>query len=60
METRITKLQSFFGAMGSAAAIIFATFGAAYGTAKPASGIFSSGILRPERLMQNTYVQNFQ
>lgn len=44
--------------MGCAAAIIFATFGAAYGTAKPASGIFSSGILRPERLMQNTCAQD--
>ncbi|KAF1738661.1 V-type proton ATPase proteolipid subunit [Beauveria bassiana] len=46
--------QSFFGAMGCAFAIVFATFGAAYGTAKPAAGIFSSGILRPERLVPNT------
>ncbi|KAK5629698.1 hypothetical protein RRF57_005413 [Xylaria bambusicola] len=29
--------------------------GASYGTAKSAGAIFSSGIIRPERLMQNTY-----
>lgn len=40
--------------MGCAFAIVLSTFGAAYGTAKPAAGIFSSGILRPERLVPNT------
>ncbi|OLN87857.1 V-type proton ATPase 16 kDa proteolipid subunit 1 [Colletotrichum chlorophyti] len=39
--------------MGCAAAIIFTVFGASYGTAKSAGAIFTSGILRPERLMQN-------
>ncbi|KAF5138601.1 V-type proton ATPase proteolipid subunit [Metarhizium anisopliae] len=43
--------------MGIAFAIIFTTFGAAYGTAKSSIAIFSCGVLRPERLMQNTYVQ---
>ncbi|KAM3480178.1 hypothetical protein MY8738_005074 [Beauveria namnaoensis] len=52
---RCPSYASFFGAMGCAFAIVFATFGAAYGTAKPAAGIFSSGILRPERLVPNTY-----
>ncbi|KAK8149995.1 H(+)-transporting V0 sector ATPase subunit c [Beauveria asiatica] len=51
---RCPSYASFFGAMGCAFAIVFATFGAAYGTAKPAAGIFSSGILRPERLVPNT------
>ena len=50
------RLQSFFGAIGCACAIIFTVLGASYGTAKSAGGIFSSGIIRPERLMQNTYV----
>ncbi|KAI1190562.1 V-type ATPase [Nemania serpens] len=46
--------QSFFGVMGCAASIIFTVIGASYGTAKSAGAIFSSGILRPDRLMQNT------
>ncbi|KYK61801.1 vacuolar ATP synthase 16 kDa proteolipid subunit [Drechmeria coniospora] len=47
--------QSFFGAMGCAFAIILATIGASYGTARSAVAIFSCGVLRPERFMQNTY-----
>ncbi|GJC95767.1 V-type ATPase [Colletotrichum higginsianum] len=46
--------QSFFGAIGCASAIIFTVFGASYGTAKSSGAIFSAGVLRPERLMQNT------
>lgn len=30
--------------------------GASYGTAKSSGAIFSSGVIRPDRLMQNTYV----
>ncbi|KID69697.1 vacuolar ATP synthase 16 kDa proteolipid subunit, partial [Metarhizium hybridum] len=52
---RCPMYSSFFGAMGIAFAIIFTTFGAAYGTAKSSIAIFSCGVLRPERLMQNTY-----
>lgn len=44
---------SFFGALGCATAIIFTVFGASYGTAKSSIAIFSCGILRPDRLMQN-------
>jgi V-type H+-transporting ATPase proteolipid subunit len=51
---RCPVYASFFGAMGCAFAIVFTVFGASYGTAKSAGAIFSSGILRPERLMQNT------
>jgi len=40
--------------MGCACAIIFTVMGASYGTAKSAGAIFSSGIIRPDRLMQNT------
>ncbi|KAF6805857.1 vacuolar ATP synthase 16 kda proteolipid subunit [Colletotrichum musicola] len=39
--------------MGCCIAIIFTVFGAAYGTAKSSASIFASGVLRPERLMQN-------
>ncbi|CAG9996567.1 unnamed protein product [Clonostachys byssicola] len=46
--------SSFFGAMGCACAIVLTTIGASYGTAKSAGAIFSCGVLRPERLMQNT------
>ncbi|PNP39347.1 hypothetical protein TGAMA5MH_08765 [Trichoderma gamsii] len=52
--TATDNLQSFFAAMGIAFAIIFTTFGAAYGTAKSSIAIFSSGVLHPDRLMQNT------
>ncbi|KEY69399.1 hypothetical protein S40285_00331 [Stachybotrys chlorohalonatus IBT 40285] len=51
---RCPMYASFFGAMGCVCAITLTTFGAAYGTAKSAGAIFSSGILRPDRLMQNT------
>jgi len=47
-------MQSFFGALGCALAIVLTTIGASYGTAKSAVAIFSCGVLRPERLMQNT------
>lgn len=46
--------QSFFGAMGCALAIVLTTIGASYGTAKSSVAIFACGVLRPERLMQNT------
>ncbi len=46
--------QSFFGALGCASAIIFTVMGASYGTAKLAGAIFSAGVIRPDRLMQNT------
>lgn len=40
--------------MGCTAAIVFTVLGASYGTAKSAGAIFSSGVIRPDRLMQNT------
>ncbi|KAL7894449.1 V-type ATPase subunit C [Trichoderma sp. SZMC 28014] len=51
---RCPMYSSFFAAMGIAFAIIFTTFGAAYGTAKSSIAIFSSGVLHPDRMMQNT------
>ncbi|KAJ1335137.1 V-type H+-transporting ATPase proteolipid subunit [Microdochium nivale] len=51
---RCPAYAPFFGAMGCAASMIFTVLGASYGTAKSSSAIFSSGILRPDRLMQNT------
>ena len=50
----LTGGQSFFGAMGCACSIVFTVLGASYGTAKSAGAIFASGIIRPDRLMQNT------
>ncbi|KAH6694010.1 V-ATPase proteolipid subunit C-like domain-containing protein, partial [Plectosphaerella plurivora] len=44
----------FFGALGCMASISLTVFGASYGTAKSAGAIFSCGIMRPDRLMQNT------
>ncbi|KAK9839520.1 hypothetical protein WJX81_006976 [Elliptochloris bilobata] len=43
----------FFGFMGAAAALVFACFGAAYGTAKSGVGISSMGVLRPELVMKS-------
>lgn len=43
----------FFGAMGCASAIIFACFGAAYGTAKAGVGISAMGVLRPDLIVKN-------
>ncbi|CAK7226017.1 hypothetical protein SBRCBS47491_006083 [Sporothrix bragantina] len=51
---RCPVYASFFGSLGAACAIVFAVVGASYGTAKSAGAIFSAGILRPDRLMQNT------
>jgi hypothetical protein len=46
--------QSFFGALGCAFSIIFTVIGSSYGTAKSSGAIFSCGVIRPDRLMQNT------
>jgi len=46
-------IQPFFGAMGCASAIIFACFGAAYGTAKAGVGISAMGVLRPDLIVKN-------
>ncbi|KAL2874099.1 hypothetical protein SGCOL_010687 [Colletotrichum sp. CLE4] len=40
--------------MGCIAAIIFTVLGSSYGTAKSSAAIFAAGVLRPDRLMQNT------
>ncbi|GAA5903066.1 hypothetical protein JCM5296_001728 [Sporobolomyces johnsonii] len=43
----------FFGFAGVAAAMIFSTIGAAYGTAKAGIGITGMGTLRPELIMKS-------
>jgi len=43
----------FFGYMGAAAALVFCSFGAAYGTAKSGVGIASMGVLRPELVIKS-------
>lgn len=42
------RQQPFFSVLGCVAAIVFASFGAAYGTAKSSAGTFSAGVLHPE------------
>lgn len=43
----------FFGAIGCTSAIVFTSFGAAYGTAKAGVGICSMGVLRPDLIVKN-------
>ncbi|GMM37610.1 H(+)-transporting V0 sector ATPase subunit C [Saccharomycopsis crataegensis] len=43
----------FFGSIGCAAAIVFTSFGAAYGTAKSGVGICATTVLRPDLLVRN-------
>ncbi|CAH1379885.1 hypothetical protein MTP99_003728 [Tenebrio molitor] len=43
----------FFGVMGAAAAIIFSSLGAAYGTAKSGTGIAAMSVMRPELIMKS-------
>merc|ERR1711871_1101487 len=42
----------FFGFMGAAGALVFANFGAAYGTAKSGVGVASMGVMRPDLVMR--------
>lgn len=44
---------SFFGIMGSTAAMVFSALGAAYGTAKSGTGIAQMSVLRPELIMKS-------
>jgi len=43
----------FFGCIGAAAAMSFTAAGAAYGTAKAASGICHTAVLRPDMIMKS-------
>merc|ERR1712170_202213 len=42
----------FFGFMGAAGALVFANFGAAYGTAKSGVGVASMGVMRPDLVIR--------
>lgn len=44
---------SFFGFMGVVSALVFAIWGAAYGTAKSGVGIASMGLMNPDMIMKN-------
>merc|ERR1719178_569614 len=48
-----SPLSAFFGYMGCALAVVFANFGAAYGTAKSGVGISSMGVMRPDLVMRS-------
>ncbi|KAF7493389.1 V-type proton ATPase 16 kDa proteolipid subunit [Sarcoptes scabiei] len=43
----------FFGVLGAASAIVFSSFGAAYGTAKSGTGIAAMAVMRPELIMRS-------
>lgn len=49
----LTRGKPFFGALGAATAIVFANFGAAYGTAKSGIGIMAAGVLRPDNMVKS-------
>lgn len=40
--------------MGCTSAIVFACFGAAYGTAKAGVGVSAMGVLRPDLIVKST------
>jgi len=50
---RCPPYASMFGVLGCVSAVIFSVIGASYGTAKSSGAIFASGVLRPDRMMQN-------
>ena len=52
-QTQEQNTAPFFGFIGAASALVFACFGAAYGTAKSGVGIASMGVLRPELVMKS-------
>ncbi|CCJ30275.1 unnamed protein product [Pneumocystis jirovecii] len=55
MTTELCPVYApFFGVIGCAVAIIFTSFGAAYGTAKSGVGIASMGVFHPELVVKNT------
>ena len=43
----------FFGFIGAAAALVFSSMGAAYGTAKSGVGIAAMGVMRPELVIKS-------
>jgi len=53
MSTGGSASAQFFGFMGATSGLIFACFGAAYGTAKSGVGIASMGVMRPELVMRS-------
>ncbi|KAF2822057.1 vacuolar ATP synthase 16 kDa proteolipid subunit [Ophiobolus disseminans] len=54
MPTELCPVYApFFGAMGCTSAIVFACFGAAYGTAKAGVGVSAMGVLRPDLIVKN-------
>jgi V-type H+-transporting ATPase proteolipid subunit len=44
----------FFGALGTACAVVFTSFGTAYGTAKAGVGIVAMGVMRPDLVMKSS------
>ncbi|ODV89233.1 hypothetical protein CANCADRAFT_58216 [Tortispora caseinolytica NRRL Y-17796] len=54
MSTELCPVYApFFGSLGCTAAIVFTSFGAAYGTAKAGVGICAATVIRPDMLVRN-------
>ena len=53
MPTEETPYAYFFAWMGTAAALVFANLGSAYGTAKAGVGVMSMGVMNPGMVIRN-------
>ena len=42
-----------FGVLGATSAMVFSAIGAAYGTAKSATGISAAGVMKPDLIMKS-------
>jgi V-type H+-transporting ATPase proteolipid subunit len=51
-NSKFPQSAAFFGAMGCAAALVFANLGSAYGTAKSGIGLAHLGIIQQDRIMR--------
>ena len=48
-----TLWAPMLGQLGATSALVFANFGAAYGTARSGMGIAGAGIMKPDTVMRN-------
>mmetsp|Transcript_13020 Transcript_13020/g.21317 ORF Transcript_13020/g.21317 Transcript_13020/m.21317 type:complete len:179 (-) Transcript_13020:282-818(-) len=53
LQNGLDQTPYFFGYMGVASALVFACFGAAYGTAKSGVGIAAMGVMKPDLVMRS-------
>ena len=53
LQSTDTQSAPFFGFMGVTSALVFACFGAAYGTAKSGVGVCAMGVMHPNLIMRS-------